>query len=122
MYEVGEVAFLLLAVSFVVVAAGAFAVSLSAKWEELTAPDFVQAIHRSQGVCVLPFGIIEKHGPHLPLGTDLLDVRFAVANAVKQEYAIVFPSTISGKSLKRASSPALSPIASPHNSPYCRRP
>src|SRR3984885_175894 len=64
---------------------------LSAKWEELTAPDFVQAIHQSQGVCVLPFGIIEKHGPHLPLGTDLLDVRFSVLNAVKQEYAVVFP-------------------------------
>jgi creatinine amidohydrolase len=71
--------------------------SLSTRWEELTAPDFVQAIHQSQGVCVLPFGIIEKHGPHLPLGTDLLDVRFAVANAVKQEYAIVFPEYYFGQ-------------------------
>jgi creatinine amidohydrolase len=71
--------------------------SLSAKWEELTAPDFVQAIHQSQGVCVLPFGIIEKHGPHLPLGTDLLDVRFAVMNAVKQEYAVVFPEYYFGQ-------------------------
>jgi creatinine amidohydrolase len=70
---------------------------LSAKWEELTAPDFVQAIHQSQGVCVLPFGIIEKHGPHLPLGTDLLDVRFAVMNAVKQEYAVVFPEYYFGQ-------------------------
>jgi creatinine amidohydrolase len=71
--------------------------SLSAKWEELTGPDFVQAIHQSQGVCVLPFGIIEKHGPHLPLGTDLLDVRFAVMNAVKQEYAVVFPEYYFGQ-------------------------
>ncbi len=71
--------------------------SLSAKWEELTAPDFVQAIHQSQGVCVLPFGIVEKHGPHLPLGTDLLDVRFAVMNAVKQEYAVVFPEYYFGQ-------------------------
>src|ERR1700757_1539951 len=71
--------------------------SLSAKWEELTAPDFVQAIHQSQGTCVLPFGIIEKHGPHLPLGTDLLDVRFAVMNAVKQEYAVVFPEYYFGQ-------------------------
>jgi creatinine amidohydrolase len=70
---------------------------LSAKWEELTAPDFVQAVHQSQGVCVLPFGIIEKHGPHLPLGTDLLDVRFAVMNAVKQEYAVVFPEYYFGQ-------------------------
>jgi creatinine amidohydrolase len=70
---------------------------LSPKWEELTAPDFVQAIHQAQGVCVLPFGIIEKHGPHLPLGTDLLDVRFAVTNAVKQEYAVVFPEYYFGQ-------------------------
>jgi creatinine amidohydrolase len=71
--------------------------ALSAKWEELTGPDFVQAVHQSQGVCALPFGIIEKHGPHLPLGTDLLDVRFAVMNAVKQEYAVVFPEYYFGQ-------------------------
>ena len=71
--------------------------SLSAKWEELTGPDFIEAVHQSQGVCVLPFGIIEKHGPHLPLGTDLLDVRFAVMNAVKQEYAVVFPEYYFGQ-------------------------
>lgn len=71
--------------------------ALSPKWEELTGPDFIQAIHQSQGVCVLPFGIIEKHGPHLPLGTDLLDVRFAVLNAVKQEYAVVFPEYYFGQ-------------------------
>jgi len=70
---------------------------LSPKWEELTAPDFVQAIHQSQGVCLLPIGIIEKHGPHLPLGTDLLDVRFAVMNAVTQEYAVVFPEYYFGQ-------------------------
>jgi len=71
--------------------------SLSPKWEELTGPDFIQAVHQSQGVCVLPFGIIEKHGPHLPLGTDLLDVRFAVMNAVQQEYAVVFPEYYFGQ-------------------------
>lgn len=71
--------------------------TLSPKWEELTGPDFVRAIHQAQGVCVLPFGIIEKHGPHLPLGTDLLDVRFAVGNAVQQEYAVVFPEYYFGQ-------------------------
>jgi len=70
---------------------------LSPKWEELTAGDFVQAIHQSQGVCVLPFGILEKHGPHLPIGTDLLDVRYAVMNAVGQEYAVVFPEYYFGQ-------------------------
>jgi len=70
---------------------------LSPKWEELTGPDFVKAIHQAQNVCVLPFGILEKHGPHLPIGTDLLDVRFAVMNAVKEEYAVVFPEYYFGQ-------------------------
>jgi creatinine amidohydrolase len=71
--------------------------SLSPHWEELTGPDFIEAIHQARGACVLPFGIIEKHGPHLPLGTDLLDVRFAVLNAVKEEYAVVFPEYYFGQ-------------------------
>ncbi len=65
--------------------------ALSTQWEELTGPDFITAIHRSQEVCVLPFGIIEKHGPHLPLGTDLINVRYATQHAAQQEYTVVFP-------------------------------
>ena len=70
---------------------------LSVHWEELTASDFREGIHRSQGVCLLPFGIIEKHGPHLPLGTDLLDVRYAALHAAEQEYAVVFPEYYFGQ-------------------------
>lgn len=70
---------------------------LSFHWEELTGPDFVQAIHQSGGTCVLPFGILEKHGAHLPLGTDLLDVRYATLHAAEQEYAIVFPEYYFGQ-------------------------
>jgi creatinine amidohydrolase len=70
---------------------------LSVHWEELTAADFREGIHRSQGTCLLPFGILEKHGPHLPLGTDLLDVRYAALHAAEQEYAIVFPEYYFGQ-------------------------
>ena len=70
---------------------------LSVHWEQLTAPDFAQAISRSGGTCLLPFGIIEKHGPHLPLGTDLLDVRYATLKAAEQEYAVVFPEYYFGQ-------------------------
>ncbi len=70
---------------------------LSVHWEELTAPDFVTAIHDAQGVCVLPFGIIEKHGPHLPLGTDLINARFVSEKAAQQEYAVVFPPYFFGQ-------------------------
>jgi creatinine amidohydrolase len=75
----------------------ASAQQLSPNWEELTAPDFVQAIHQAKGVCILPIGIIEKHGPQLPLGTDLLNVRFASLNAAKQEYAVVSPEYYFGQ-------------------------
>ncbi len=70
---------------------------LSVHWEELTAADFRSAIERSQGTCLLPFGILEKHGPHLPLGTDLLDVRYAALHAAEQEYAVVFPEYYFGQ-------------------------
>jgi creatinine amidohydrolase len=70
---------------------------LSVHWEELTAADFRTAIQQSQGTCLLPFGILEKHGPHLPLGTDLLDVRYAALHAAEKEYAVVFPAYYFGQ-------------------------
>ena len=70
---------------------------LSAKWEELTAGEFREAIAQSKGTCLLPFGILEKHGPHLPLGTDLLNVRYVALKAAEQEYAVVFPEYYFGQ-------------------------
>jgi len=78
-------------------AQAASAAKISVHWEELTAADFREGIHRSQGTCLLPFGILEKHGPHLPLGTDLLDVRYAALHAAEQEYAVVFPEYYFGQ-------------------------
>lgn len=70
---------------------------LSVKWEELSAADFRQAIDQSKGTCLLPFGILEKHGPQLPLGTDLLNVRYASLHAAEKEYAVVFPEYYFGQ-------------------------
>jgi len=70
---------------------------LSAHWEELTADDFRSAIEVSKGTCVLPIGILEKHGPHLPLGTDLLNVRYASLHAAEKEFAVVFPEYYFGQ-------------------------
>jgi creatinine amidohydrolase len=75
----------------------AAAQTLSSHWEELTAPDFVKALDQAKGVCLLPFGIIEKHGPSGPMGTDLINVRYATFEATKQEYAIVFPEYYFGQ-------------------------
>ena len=77
--------------------AAAYGQTYPVKWEELTGGDFIAAIEQSKGTCLLPFGILEKHGPHLPLGTDLLDVRYASLHGAAQEYAIVFPEYYFGQ-------------------------
>src|SRR5438270_12635140 len=82
---------------FAIAQSAAPASKLSTHWEELTASDFREGIRRSQGTCLLPFGILEKHGPHLPLGTDLLDVRYAALHAASEEYAVVFPEYYFGQ-------------------------
>jgi len=88
---------LVLASAFVFIAVSSFAQSLSTKWEELTAPDFVKAIQQSQGTCLLPIGILEKHGAHLPLGNDLINVRYVSEHAAAEEYAVVFPAYYFGQ-------------------------
>jgi creatinine amidohydrolase len=70
---------------------------LSVHYEELTALEFVQAVVRSESTCVIPVGILEKHGPHLPLGTDLLDCREVALRAAKQEYTIIYPAYYVGQ-------------------------
>jgi creatinine amidohydrolase len=79
------------------VARSSAAQGLSPKWEELTGPDFVQALQASKGTCALPFGIIEKHGPSGPLGTDLLNVRYTTGLAAREEYTIIFPEYYVGQ-------------------------
>jgi creatinine amidohydrolase len=82
---------------FLCAASSLLAQALSPRWEELTAADFEKAIARAQNTCVLPFGILEKHGPHLPLGNDLINVRYAALHAVDQEFAVVFPEYYFGQ-------------------------
>ena len=70
---------------------------LSAHWEELTGPDFITAIHQAQNTCILPIGILEKHGPHLPIGSDLLNARYVALHASEKSYAVVFPEYYFGQ-------------------------
>ena len=39
-------------------------------WENLREEEFDDAIERSGGLCVVPIGCLEKHGEHLPVGSD----------------------------------------------------
>ncbi len=76
---------------------GEQASGLSVHYEELTAPQFSLAVEKSGGTCIIPLGIIEKHGAHLPLGTDLISCRETARQAAEKEYSIVFPAYYFGQ-------------------------
>ena len=64
------------------------------RWEELTGDLFPQAVTQAQGVCLLPLSCIERHGHHLPLGTDMFIGRELCNRAAALEPAVVFPDFI----------------------------
>ena len=61
-------------------------------WEEQTVNSFYHSLEITKGVCVFPIGCMEKHGNHLPLGTDVFTSREIAARAAKLEEVMVFPS------------------------------
>lgn len=61
------------------------------KMEDLSAPQFVEAVGESTKTIILPIGVFEKHGPHMPLGTDLYTAREIALRAAEKEYTVVFP-------------------------------
>lgn len=63
-------------------------------WENLRAEEFKDAIERSGGLCVLPIGCVEKHGQHLPLGTDTIAARAVVEQAAELEDVVIFPNAM----------------------------
>jgi creatinine amidohydrolase len=71
--------------------------AIAARWDELTATDWATALEKSARTAVLPIGILEKHGPHGPIGSDLIQVREVAARATKSEYAVVFPDYFYGQ-------------------------
>jgi creatinine amidohydrolase len=71
--------------------------SLPYKMEDLTSPKFAKAVELAGGVCVIPLGVIEKHGPHLPVGTDMYESREIAFHAAQKEYAVVFPPYFAGQ-------------------------
>ena len=60
-------------------------------WENLRVTQFNEWIEKSRGVCVLPIGVLEKHGDHLPVGTDMFVARAVCERAAEIEPAVVFP-------------------------------
>ncbi len=66
-------------------------------WENLREEEFENAIRETGGVCILPVGCLEKHGQHLPVGTDVIHVTEIARLAAEKEPACVFPSFYFGE-------------------------
>lgn len=67
------------------------------RWEELTGDEFPLAVERAAGVCLMPCSVVERHGHHLPLGTDMYIGREVCRRAAAVEPAIIFPDNIFGQ-------------------------
>ena len=65
-------------------------------WENLREEQFRDAVKASKGLCIVPIGCLEKHGPHSPLGTDTIIATGTAVSAAEQEPAVVFPTMYFG--------------------------
>ena len=62
---------------------------------QLTMPEFEAALAKTTTV-IVPFGSLEEHGPHLPLGTDTLHALEVAAGAAKLYPMLVAPPVYYG--------------------------
>ena len=62
------------------------------QWQYLKSPEFPEAVEKSKGVCVIPIGAMEKHGPHMPVGTDNIIAERTTLLAAEREPVVIFPT------------------------------
>jgi creatinine amidohydrolase len=86
-----------LIILFTLLCSYSFAQNIPSRWDELVASDWPKAMKQSNKTCILPIGILEKHGPQAPIGSDLIHVREWAARATNSEYAVVFPDYFYGQ-------------------------
>jgi creatinine amidohydrolase len=60
-------------------------------WDNLREEEFDEAIEKSGGLCIIPLGCLEKHGQHLPVGTDYFEAMTVVERAAREEEVVIFP-------------------------------
>ena len=61
-------------------------------WQNLKATEFPEAVKKAKGVCVIPLGAMEKHGPHMPVGSDNIIAERTTILAAEKEPVVVFPT------------------------------
>lgn len=64
---------------------------METRWLYTTSEDFTALREASKDTCIIPMGCVEKHGLHLPLGTDTLQASQIAWMASQLETVCVFP-------------------------------
>ncbi|HML49185.1 MAG TPA: creatininase family protein [Clostridia bacterium] len=63
---------------------------MQVRWDHLTPPEF-KALVRNEKLCIVPMGSLERHGEHMPYGTDALVAHAIAVGAAEMEPCVVFP-------------------------------
>ncbi len=69
---------------------------METRWLYRTSGDFAELREASKNVCVIPVGSIEKHGLHMPLGSDVFQPSAVAYQASQIETVTVFPDFVFG--------------------------
>ncbi|MBO5643476.1 MAG: creatininase family protein [Kiritimatiellae bacterium] len=77
-------------VALTMVAFNAMALPKALVWDKLSLNEFKEARDLAKGTVLLPFGCVEKHGRHLPLGTDSLVGMYLCEKASEIEPVLVY--------------------------------
>jgi creatinine amidohydrolase len=64
---------------------------METRWLYTASPDFAKLREASCNTCVIPMGCIEKHGLHLPVGTDIVKGSYIAHRASQLETVCIFP-------------------------------
>ncbi|MBQ9921954.1 MAG: creatininase family protein, partial [Clostridia bacterium] len=64
---------------------------METRWLYRSSDNFAELRSESCGVCVIPMGCSEKHGLHLPVGTDIIAASDIAFKASQLETCCVFP-------------------------------
>ncbi|MBQ8358096.1 MAG: creatininase family protein [Clostridia bacterium] len=79
---------------------------METRWLYTTSESFPALVEASAKVCAIPMGCVEKHGLHLPLGTDILKGSKVTHMASQLETVCVFPDFTFGDVPGGPASPA----------------
>lgn len=64
---------------------------METRWLYTTSENFITLRETSKDTCIIPMGCVEKHGMHLPVGTDILQASHIAWIASQLETVCVFP-------------------------------